>query len=543
MNQTVTVNISGIVFHIEVDAYDTLKNYLNKIKSYFNNSEEREEIMADIESRIAELFTNMMSDKNQVIVSENVNEVISIMGKPEDYITEEEEEMNTEEETKYRSDKKFFRNPDERALAGVASGIAAYFGFDTIWARLFFVLATIFWGFGIPLYIILWIVIPEAKTASDKLKMKGEPINVENIGKSFETEAKKVNEKLKNVNTSKFGQFLEQFFNALGQVLKAIFKIAGNIIGFGFIALGVFLAIGFIAGLSGSEMIISITSEGIYSIESSEFFNLIFVSENQFHLAVFGVILLIGIPIITIIYGGVKILFKIKTHYSVGISLTVFWLVGVAICTLIGMKMGADMSSEEKVVKTEILPSKYNTFNLVSKSDEIPGRGILDGQFSAISLDDKYIYWNDVKLNIHKSKTDSTEIKVYKYSNGESKKSAKYKAKSIQYEYSVLDSTINFDHYLSTLKDNKIRGQEVRIHLYIPVGKSVYLDPSISEVMYDIDNTTDTWDKHMVGKKWVMLPNGLTCLDCDDIDGTNSEELSKLFPHLYNTEMSEPVIK
>lgn len=288
MNQTVTVNISGIVFHIEVDAYDKLKNYLNKIKSYFDNSEERDEIMMDIESRIAELFSDMMNDKNQVIILDNVEKVIATMGKPEDYITEDEEEKIVSEGTSYRNDKKFFRNPDERVLGGVASGIAAYFGFDTIWARLFFVIATIFWGFGPTLYIILWIVIPEAKTASDKLKMKGEPINVENIGKSFEAEAKKVNDKIKNVNTSKFGQFLEKMFSVLAQILKAIFNVAGNIIGFAFIALGVFLAIGFIAGLSGSDMIIAITSDGIFSIESSDFFNLIFVSEDQFHLAVFG---------------------------------------------------------------------------------------------------------------------------------------------------------------------------------------------------------------------------------------------------------------
>ena len=112
MNKTVTVNISGIVFHIEVDAYDTLKNYLNKIKGYFNNSEEREEIMTDIESRIAELFSNMMDDKNQVITSENVTSVIETMGKPEQYVDEDsEEELESPKESKLKSDKKLFRNP------------------------------------------------------------------------------------------------------------------------------------------------------------------------------------------------------------------------------------------------------------------------------------------------------------------------------------------------------------------------------------------------------------------------------------------------
>ena len=546
MNQTVTVNISGIVFHIEVDAYDTLKTYLNKIKSCFHNSEEREEIMMDIESRIAELFSNMMDDKNQVIVMHNVEEVISIMGKPEEYLTDEDEENVPPhtEERKFRSDKKLFRDPDDRVLGGVASGIASYLGIDRIWPRLFFVLSFLIWGFGPLAYIILWIIIPEAKTASDKLKMKGEPVNVDNIGKTFEAEAKKVNDKLKTVNTSKLGEHLETFFNGLAQVIRAILKILSDFIGFAFIAIGVFLAIGFIAGLSGSDMIIAVTSGGIFSVESSDFFNLIFVSEDQFHLAVFGVILLIGIPIITIIYGGVKILFKIKTHNSIGIALTVFWLVGIAICSLIGMKMGKEMSSGEKIAETKILPSHYSTFNLVAQTDEIPGKGILDGQFSSISLDDENIYWNDVKLDIHKSKTDSIEIKVYKYAHGESKKAAKYKAKSIQYHYHVMDSTLHFNNFLSSLKENKIRAQEVSIHLYLPVGKSIYLDPSIHEIIYDIDNTSNTLDSHMLGKKWVMLPSGLTCLDCKDVEGISTEELSNMLTSLNNElEHKEPMIK
>ena len=540
MNQTVTVNISGIVFHIEVDAYDTLKNYLNKIKGYFNDSEEREEIMGDIESRIAELFSNMMNDKNQVITSDNVSSVIEIMGKPEQYIEEdlEEEESYDSNYSRAKTDKKLFRNSDDRLLAGVASGIAAYFGIDAIWMRLFFILIA-FMGFGAITYIILWVVMPEAKTASDKLKMKGDPINVDNIGKTFEEEAKKVNEKIKNVNTKKIGHFVESFFTAIGQVLKAILNVAGSIIGFIFLVVGIFLAVGFIAGLSGSEMIYAITSDGIFSIESNDFFNLIFVTENQFHLAVFGIILLIGIPILTIIYGGVKILFKVKTHYSFGIALTVFWLVGIAICGLVGIKMGTEMSSSEKVINTTIIPSQYNSYTLTASTEEIPGNGILEGQFSTVSLGKDKLYLNDVSLDVYPSKTDSTKLVIVKYSNGTSKKSARNKAKNISYSYSISDSTINLSNFIATLKKDKMRGQHVRVKLYIPQGKSIYLDPTIREVMYDIDNVTDTWDGDMLSKEWVMLKDGLTCLSCEDIDGVTSEELTFKHPELYDTDENE----
>lgn len=529
MNQTVTINISGIVFHIEVDAYEDLKNYLNKIKSYFNNSEECEEIMTDIEARIAELFNEKISDVNQVILKKDVEEVITIMGKPEQYITEDEIEEEKEEsyENKRTSspDKKFFRNPDERMLGGVCSGVAAYFGFDAVWARLFFVLATIFWGFGGTLYIILWIVIPEAKTAKDKLQMKGEPINIDNIGKTVQDEAAKVNDKLKNMNKGKFGQFVERFFSVLGEVFRAIFKVAGNIIGFGLLVVGIFLAIGFVAGLSGSDMILAITSDGIFSIESSEFFNLIFVSDDQFHLATFGVIMLIGIPIIAIIYGGVKLLFKVKAHYSIGIVMLIFWITGAAICSLIGIKMGKELSSDEQIVEEVTLPSDINSFSLVANTSDIPGEGILGGEFSTISLDNDSIYMNDIIINVYQSETDSTYIKVIKEANAESNKAAKIKARAINYSYTMNDSTLSFSNYISTLKKHKIRGQQVRLKLYLPYGKSVYFDKSVRNVIYNIPNVTDTYDGDMMNKKWVMLEDGLTCLDCDDIDGITTDEL------------------
>ena len=458
MNQTVTINISGIVFHIEIDAYENLKNYLNKIKSYFNNSEECEEIMTDIEARIAELFNEKISDVNQVILKKDVEEVITIMGKPEQYITEDdiEEEEDYDNKKSSSSDKKFFRNPDERVLGGVCSGVASYFGFDVVWARLFFVLATIFWGFGTTLYIILWIVIPEAKTAKDKLQMKGEPINIDNIGKTVQDEAAKVNDKLKNMNKGKFGQFVERFFSVLGEILRAIFKVAGNIIGFGLLVVGIFLAIGFVAGLSGSDMILAITSDGIFSIESSEFFNLIFVSDDQFHLATFGVIMLIGIPIIAIIYGGVKLLFKVKAHYSIGIVMLIFWITGAAICSLIGIKMGKELSSNEQIVEEVTLPSNINNFSLVANTSDIPGEGILGVEFSTISLDKDSIYMNDIIVNVYQSETDSTYIKVIKEANAESNKAAKIKARAIDYSYTMNDSTISFSNYISTLKKHKI---------------------------------------------------------------------------------------
>lgn len=535
MNQTLTVNISGIVFHIEVDAYDTLKNYLNKIKSIFGNSEEREEIMQDIESRIAELFSASMNDKNQVITAADVDKVIAVMGKPEQYINEEDEEeihsSTNSSHSQVKTDKKLFRNPDDRILGGVCSGLGAYIGFDTVWIRLFFV-AAFFLGFGFFTYIILWIVMPEAKTASDKLKMKGEPINVNNIGRKFEEEANKVTEKLKNVDTSKFSQkagtVVENTAGAIGSILTTLFSILGKVIGVFFLILGTFLLVMLLAMIFGSNAVFSITNEGVFSIESYDFLNMIFVSQDQLYLAITGVLLLIGTPIITLIYLAIRLLFKIKTHYSVSLILISMFVIGGFMCAMVGIKMGTELSSDEEIVQTHEIAATPSALVISSPNEILPGKGILEDQYTSISVDGEMLYQSYVRLEIEKSKTDSIRLDVVTSSNGRNTKDAIKNARSITYHYQLSDSGLVLDNYLSTLKENKIRGQQVRLKLFIPLNQVIYLDASLKEVLSNVDNVTNTWDKHMIRNKWIMLESGLTCLDCTDIKGVTTMQLDSI---------------
>jgi len=529
MNQTVTINISGIVFHIEVDAYEELKSYLNKIKSYFNNSQESEEIMADIEARIAELFGEKISSKNQVINGKDVEEIMAVMGKPEQYV--DEEEVNNEEQKKTytsNSDKKVFRNPDERILGGVASGLSAYFGFDTIWMRLFFVLATIFWGFGPILYIVLWIVIPEAKTASDKLKMRGENINIDNIGKTFKEEAGKVGENLKNFNSNKLGHFLEQISMSILNILRSVFRVLGKIIGVIFILAGVFWLLIIAGMLTGSEMIFSISSQGNFTIESNEFFNLIFASEDQFTLALFGAVITIFIPIITIIYAGIKLLFKVKMHYSIGIGMLILWVVGIFMCLTVGLRTGVEYSTHEKLTTPIAINNDVSQFFISASTLQSPGNGILEDRTNFISIDNDSIYQNDIEFCIYKSDNDTVSLNIIKMAQGRSKKEAQIKAKTINFNYQINDSILFLNNYCSTIKKNKIRGQRVKLALYLPIGKSVYIDETLKHILYDVDNVTNTLDKDMIGKTWVMLDQGLTCVDCSEIKGITINQLDSI---------------
>jgi phage shock protein PspC (stress-responsive transcriptional regulator) len=185
MKKTVSITISGIIFNIEEDGYDVLRRYLDTISGYFTQSDGKDEIMADIEARIAELFQERMDDRKMVITAEDVEEVINVMGRPEEYVGEDTEfgSSTAGEGYRRRGSRRVYRDMEGNLIGGVCSGIAHYFGWDPLWIRLIWALLAIGFGFGFLLYIILWIIIPEAKSTSEKLEMTGEAVNVENIKK------------------------------------------------------------------------------------------------------------------------------------------------------------------------------------------------------------------------------------------------------------------------------------------------------------------------------------------------------------------------
>ena len=195
MNKIFNINLGGYPFTIDDDAYHTLDKYLSTIKKHFANSEGCEDIIADIEIRIAELFNEEL--KGQPIVGiREVDKVIKVMGTPEEFGATEEDHVKHKgqktdahrESKRYTTGKRLFRDPDEKVIGGVCSGLSAYFGInEPVWLRILFVFA-FFTGVGIMLYVVLWIAIPEAKSSGDKLSMKGEKIDVTNIARKVEEE-------------------------------------------------------------------------------------------------------------------------------------------------------------------------------------------------------------------------------------------------------------------------------------------------------------------------------------------------------------------
>lgn len=190
MRKTVTVNIAGLVFYIDDDAFAALNKYLNSVRSEFKSMEGGNEIYEDIESRIAELFNERLGNNRQVITLKEVEEVIEILGQPGDFF--DDSETGSFHPPHARPTKRLYRDTDNRIVAGVCSGLAAYWSMDPTLVRLVFVILAIFGMAGVLIYLILWLVLPEARTVAQKLEMRGEPVNLSNIGAFFREEFENV---------------------------------------------------------------------------------------------------------------------------------------------------------------------------------------------------------------------------------------------------------------------------------------------------------------------------------------------------------------
>jgi phage shock protein PspC (stress-responsive transcriptional regulator) len=227
MQKTFNINLYGQIFHINEDAFQLLSDYLKSLKNLYQKEEGGDEIMADIEARISEIFLKENNNEAmRIITIDQVERVIQKLGKVEEHYDVSEEESSykkTYSDSDQQQNKKLFRDPDHSIVAGVCSGLSQYLGInDSIWIRLLFVIS-IFAGFGsgIIAYIVLWILMPQAMTASEKLQMRGEPINLENIEKTIKSGINNVSNTLNNLDNK---EGIKNASRNAGDIIMSIFK-------------------------------------------------------------------------------------------------------------------------------------------------------------------------------------------------------------------------------------------------------------------------------------------------------------------------------
>ncbi|MFA5045475.1 MAG: DUF2807 domain-containing protein [Paludibacter sp.] len=329
MKKTLTVNLNNIVFHIDDDAYEMLQTYLSEIAEHFKSDEEKKEIMNDIEARIAELFTEKLQKNKNVINLIDVQEIIEIMGKPSQYADEDEEAEAPKSDRKQHKSRRFYRDPENAILGGIASGIAAYFGWDVTVIRVILVaLVLLSVGNIIPLYIIMWFIAPQAVTASQRLEMQGEDVTVNNI----KTE---LNNAKNYVESDKFKQTArtvgEKIFEILRLFFKVVFGFVGGVLGLvGVIMVGLLIMLLFF--LIFEPALFNSFAPGLFS-------NWELISPDNAILIFISLILVIGCPIFMLIYWGTRMISgNHNSSRTASLVVLILWLAGLFMFYSVGAK-------------------------------------------------------------------------------------------------------------------------------------------------------------------------------------------------------------
>jgi phage shock protein PspC (stress-responsive transcriptional regulator) len=510
MNKTVNINLAGMVFHINEDAFEILENYLNTLKNYFKNEESSDEILKDIEGRIAELFTKRMIKKETVSLTD-VNEIITIMGDPSQYDDEIEQEKTQEyqykeEDLRKGKKRKVYRDGDGKMIGGVCSGMAHYFDISVFWSRIIFFFLLFIMGPGAPfIYIMLWIALPSAKTTAEKLEMKGEKVNINNIEKNIKDELNILDKKYTN---EIFGanSFFRKIVDLCIRVITGIFKFTGSCFGIFFILFGgilLFLIFSFV--FSGAEILFQ--NHPMVEHVYSNFFN----NKSATWFSLF-----IGIPMVAIILFGLRLVNNTKIHMNYKIGIFVLWIISLFFLLNSAKDISIEFQEEAKntIIKNIITESDtlYLSMNDVNRElvKTIPG---LIPQFKVTPFEDNLIGIG-MQLDVVKSKNDNFNLIKEVIARGKNKQIAKERTEEVGFEFLLEDDNLIFDDFF-TISTQKWRMQELDLTLELPVGMVVFLDHSLEDLIYDIKNVHNMWDYDMLGHYWKMEEEGLSCISCE----------------------------
>ena len=513
MKRTLTINIRGSVFYIDEDAYEKLKNYLAKINDHFSKEDSGHEIINDIESRIAELFNNMIVSGQKVIDEAMVDRLISIMGLPEDFSEFETNQDNEKKEDTtresrsgyYKANKRLYRDIDSKIIGGVCSGLGHYLNMDKVLVRVIFIILFVATsGIAFPLYLILWIAVPKAQTTSQRLEMRGEAINVENIGKSFKDEKKETsNNNYEPNNKSRY------YYSENRKTGSTIVTIMAKIFGIFLLLFGFASLITLILGLFTASKFLGIIPGFIPGFNEGIVLNHVF-SSTMGSTMLIAILLILGIPILLIIYAGTKLTFNyISNSRSVFLSAIGIWIIGIIIA--ISSTFGAIdvFSTSTTITDNDKLLTQSDTIFVKLMDEELNTTPKISyNNLKIVDIDGKENLVASPKFTVEKNYKNDTEIILERYSKGNNFRAAKNNASKIEYNYHLKGNTLFLEPDF-TLKNGKWRSQKLTIRLKLPENKVIYLDESLLPIIHDIKNTTNTWDGDMTGKYWIMQTEGL----------------------------------
>jgi len=540
MNKTLTINLANSIFNIDENAYQALQRYLEAVKKYLTGTQGNEEILADVEARISELFSEKLTTEKQVIILQDVEQIIQVMGQPEDYsidedIFDETPKSNTKTSTRV---KKLYRDGDQKLMGGVCSGIGHYLSIDPLWIRLLFIVFLFGGGFSVITYIILWAIVPEASTTVQKLDMQGEAANLSNIEKKIKEGFDSVADTVKNADykgvenavkdggnsfVKALGDFIGVIFSTIGKIISTVFNLFGKFIGLLLILIGSATLLGLFFGLFTVGIL------DLSNLSGVQFFPLVNASELPIWLLSILLFLAIGIPFYGLLYIGLTVITKNlkKMGNITKVSLFSIWFVSVGCLIFYGIKQANSFSVRgNQIEQISLIDGNStgiqvpDTLYLKAKSSEhfeYLNHNYFDGiTMSYDTNGNEVLYSKRVSVNIKNTVDNSVSIKTYKSANGYSYEEAKNRASALLYNMEQIGETIYFDDYFISAPHQKMRNQKIEMSLIIPNGTVVKIDPSMSEMMgWENKNDQDMYRKDLPNEIWRMGESGvLECLSC-----------------------------
>jgi len=529
MKKIININLSGRLIPIEDSAYEILNQYLGSLKKYFSKEEGGDEIVSDIESRIAEIFQDLLKKGAHCITDEDVMAVKASMGTPEQFddaageSTQQQKQEDPFEGYTPRPRKRLYRDPENKVLSGVCSGLGAYFNIDPVIFRIIFALLAVGgFGSGILVYFILWIATPSADTTAEKLEMRGERVDLNTIRSTIQEELNHMKGQVKNVGDDirnfsqgrgkQVGNDLERFFvnlaSGLGKVLVFVTK------GFFYFFAVVMLICLIVVGIA-----MAITSAALFPIKD---LLLSSTTQNMFIWPAIG--LLIGIPIVALIIFIIRKLTGVKeTNRYAGYTLTFLWILGLVFAGIVATSFVKDFRRPASETETITLQQPSKGKLILKRApgimSDINGDDISFFDDHLLIADDTVLI-NYIRVRVEKSTNDSFSVDVTRFSRGRTVQQARKFAHDIEFSLNQKDSILYLPEGFSLPPHSKYRGQRITVTIKVPVGKNIDIDREVyrnynfNRYSHDDDNWDNDYDNDESGPMNLkMTPEGTNDLN------------------------------
>lgn len=516
MNKTVNVNLGGLPFILDEPAYAKLENYLATLKAHFAATEGNDEIMSDIEARIAELFKMRLRNR-QIVVVADVEEAITIIGKPEDLgATEAQPNSTTPPPTDER--KRLYRDEDDAILGGVCSGLGNYFDVDPVFIRVIWAIAFFTFGFGFLVYIILWVVIPKAKTPQEKLNMRGEKYDLNSIKENFTKGANTFSSKVNNFTDELKSPQTKQRFKNLGNEVSPALRVIGKLflgfVGFILAVIGIALAV----ALFTNKGTINLTDELNYSGSFRQFASFVIGNNADINIVYWAIAFVVLVPILLLLHAIFKSIFNLKYSSKwINILGSVLFWAGVTLGIWQGAKIALNFSEEAEVTDLYKLPD-YKFDTLVVKCQPVPGT---TNEVNVYMKEIDYLVNNDnntlapkIKIGFEQSAGNDWYVRTERIACGTDAATAEDYAEQLSLGYLLTDSLLTINRFATLPANSKWRVQQAKLVVGMPLNATLILDKSAKTNMAKSVTTAKMKPKKMAGNTFVMTAEGLDCKTC-----------------------------